>query len=274
MSSFDAGAFSRFEHNGWQRKAHGYHEMYAPLSGYVIELLLDAVDARTGQRLLDLGTGPGYVAAAAIRRGCETVGMDFAPAMVDLARSLHPACTFEVGDAEALPFGDATFDCVTGNFVLHHVPRQQLALQEAARVLVPGGRLALTAWSAPDRNRFLGLFVDALQESGASLPPDVPSGPPMAADDDAYRGQLTEAGFEELFVEHVQWSHRFANRGLLWDGLLAASVRTATLIELQPESVRRLIRREFDRLVASYETKGGLDVPVAATLFGGRLPVS
>ena len=104
LNGSDPDAFSQFEHAGWQRKARGYHEMYSPLSGHVVDRLLDVVDAREGKRLLDIGSGPGYVAAAARYRGCEATGIDFAPAMVDLARGLHPGCRFEVGDAQDLPF--------------------------------------------------------------------------------------------------------------------------------------------------------------------------
>ncbi|MDQ6773715.1 MAG: class I SAM-dependent methyltransferase [Candidatus Dormibacteraeota bacterium] len=272
MTEFDPGAFSRFEFAGWQRKAAGYHAMYSPLSGRVVERLLDAVTARDGARLLDIGSGPGYVVAAAQRRGLETVGLDFAPAMVELARRLHPGCRFEIGDAQALPFGPATFDCVTGNFILHHMPRPERALQEARRVLMPGGRIGLTAWGTPDRNRFLGLFDDAVRESAAALPLELPAGPPMAAQDAAYRTQLEETGFEAMAIQHIRWNQSFASSADLWDGLLAASVRTAALIELQPTELQAAIRQEFDALARTYSADGGFEVPVEVTLFSGRVP--
>jgi ubiquinone/menaquinone biosynthesis C-methylase UbiE len=272
VNKFDPDAFSRFERSGWQRKARGYHTMYSPLSGHVVERLLDSVEAGSGKRLLDIGTGPGYVAAAARGRGCEVVGLDFAPAMVELARSLNSGCRFEIGDAQALPFPAATFDSVTGNFVLHHLPQQELALQEARRVLVSGGRIGLTAWGPPERNKFLGLFMDAVRGAGAAVPPDLPLGPPMAVSDAGYRDQLERAGFENMTVEHITWTHRFPSPAALWYGLMAASVRTAALIELQPARVRDVIHREFDTQVKAHQTTGGFEVPVAATLIGGRVP--
>ena len=272
MRDFDPALFGRFENDAWQRKASGYHATYASLSGHVIDRLLDEVDAKQGSRLLDIGSGPGYVAAAAQRRGCEALGIDFAPAMVELARALYPQCRFNVGDAQSLDFEAASFDCITGNFVLHHVPRQDLALQEIRRVLVLGGRVALTAWDTPDRNRFLGLFVDAVRKSGAPPPPEVPAGPPMASSDDDYRTQLRAAGFERPFVQHVEWSHQFGSADQLWSGLLAASVRIAALIERQNVTVRATIHREFEKLVVEHQTGNHLIVPVAAVLFGGQAP--
>lgn len=248
--------------------------MYAQLTGHMVEPLLDSVGARAHKRLLDLGTGPGYVAEAARVRGCDVVGLDFSASMVELARSLYPLCRFDVGDAQDLPFGAATFDSVTGNFLLHHVPEQELALREARRVLVSGGAVGLTAWASPDRNRFLGLFVDAVQAADAAIPPDLPSGPPMAVSESGYRAQLRRAGFEECWVEHMTWNQRFASATALWDGLMEASVRTAALIELQPPRTRDVIHREFDRLAKSYETDGSLEVPLAATLIGGRVPTA
>ena len=135
---------------------------------------------------------------------------------------------------------------MTGNFVLHHLPHQAKALHEARRVLVAGGRIGLTARSSPERNRFLGVFIDAVTTSGAAVPRDLPPGPPMTVTDAGYGDQLAGAGFEAITVEHLEWTHRFANADALWDGLMAASVRTAALIELQPPIVRDGIRREFD----------------------------
>jgi ubiquinone/menaquinone biosynthesis C-methylase UbiE len=271
MSALDSNAFSRFEQAGWQAKTRGYHATYATISGYVIERLLDAVEARQGKRLLDLGTGPGYVVAAARSRGCEAVGIDFAPAMVELALSLHPGCCYEIGDAMALGFPATTFDSVTGNFVFHHIPQQDVALGEARRVLKPGGRIGLTVWGSPDQNRLLGLFLDSMRASGADAPPDLPPGPPMSVSDDAYRDQLEAAGYEDVTVEHLSWMHRFPSATALWDGIMESSVRTAALIELQPSALREGIRRTFDTLVKAHQVDAGLDVPVAATLIGGRV---
>ena len=65
-------------------------------------------------------------------------------------------------DAEELPFAERSFDAVVGNFAINHLPRPERALREFARVLAPGGGIALSTWDSPERNRFLGILVDAL----------------------------------------------------------------------------------------------------------------
>ena len=83
--------------------------------------------------------------------------------MVAIARANYPKLTFTRGDAQQLPIGDATMDAVVGNFVILHVGRPEQAVAEFARVLVPGGRLALTTWNVPARARLIGLLVDAIR---------------------------------------------------------------------------------------------------------------
>jgi ubiquinone/menaquinone biosynthesis C-methylase UbiE len=110
--AFDPVAFHRFELAGWERKAHGYHITYAPIAGYVVDPLLDAARVGPASRTLDIGSGPGYVAARAAERGARVVGVDFSETMVRLARQLHPDLRFAVGDAQSVPFPASSFDAV------------------------------------------------------------------------------------------------------------------------------------------------------------------
>ena len=73
------------------------------------------------QRVLDIATGPGYVAAAALERGAEPVGIDIAEGMIEVARRENPEIEF-IGDAEQMPLGAGEFDAVLANFVLNHLP--------------------------------------------------------------------------------------------------------------------------------------------------------
>jgi len=76
----------------------------------------------------NLATGPGYAAAAAVARGADVVAVDVAPAMVELARRLHPGLDVRQADAEALPFRDADFDAAVSNFVVPHLGRHDRAV--------------------------------------------------------------------------------------------------------------------------------------------------
>src|SRR5512139_4330292 len=111
-------AFHAFEYAGWQRAASAYPDTFGQVTLQAVEPLLDAVGAGPGVRLLDIATGPGYVAAAAAQRGAQVVALDFARAMVEHARRAHPALDVREGDAEALPLEAASFDAAVVSFGL------------------------------------------------------------------------------------------------------------------------------------------------------------
>jgi SAM-dependent methyltransferase len=88
---------------------------------------------------------------------------------------------------------------VVGNFAILHVGRPERVAGEAARVLAPGGMLALSTWDDPVRCRLLKVFTDAIGEVGAAPPPDLPDGPPFFrfANDGEFTRLLTDAGLTD-----------------------------------------------------------------------------
>jgi SAM-dependent methyltransferase len=268
----DADAFNAFEAAGWDERADGYHRFFGTLTARVIEQLLDAAKVERGRRVLDVASGPGYVAAACAVRGADVVGVDVAGEMVALARRLRPEIDFRQADAERLPFADGAFDAVVANFFILHVGRPEQAAVELARVLAPGGRLALSTWDAPERARLQGVFVDAVAEVGAQPPPHIPPGPSFFrfADEGEFARLLGDAGLGDVDVRTVAFTHRFASGDALWNGLLAGTVRTRALVLAQPEDVQARIRAAFDRLVRPYATKDDLEIPVSVKLASGR----
>ncbi len=96
-------------------------------------------------RVVDLGCGPGHVAAYLAERGCDTLGIDLSPRMVAVAARLHPTLEFRVGDMLGLALRDASIAGIAAFYSVIHVPRARVpvALAEMARVLAPGGRLVL-----------------------------------------------------------------------------------------------------------------------------------
>lgn len=144
LQQFDPEHVARFENATWSRCAKGYMTGFGALVGEAIGPLLDEAKVGKGDRVLDVGTGPGLVAAAAQERGADVVGIDFSEAMLIEARRLHLAIEFRTAFAESLPFGDGGFDAVVGNFVLHHCGRPDKVLKEAFRVLRGDGRMGFT----------------------------------------------------------------------------------------------------------------------------------
>jgi len=263
--------YGTYEKAGWERKAEPYYVSCRPITDRLIDPLLDAAHVSAGSHVLDIGTGSGEVAAKSAARGATVVGLDFAEAMITLASRTHPGLTFVVGDAQAPPFADRSFDAIVGNFTFHHLSDQRRALGSWRRLLRPGGWLALTVWDAPAANRLMGLFVDAVAAAEAAPPPELPVGPPMTTTDGAYHDALRLAGFDSTSVGTIRFTLQLATMDALWNRMLASSVRTGALVAEQPLNVRERIRGEFDRLAESYMTPGGLAVPVSVKLISGSM---
>jgi ubiquinone/menaquinone biosynthesis C-methylase UbiE len=175
-SAIDPDAFNAFEARGWEDRAAGYDRFFGSITGRFVEPLLDAASVGPGTRMLDLATGPGYVAARAAERGASVVGVDVAGAMLALAGRLHPGLDFRQADVHMLPFEGGSFDAVVGNFLILHLGRPEQAVAGFVRMLRPGGRLALTVWDVPERASFIGVFLDAVAEAVATAPEDLPRG--------------------------------------------------------------------------------------------------
>ena len=202
------------------------------------------------------------------------MGVDIAQAMVELARELHPGLDFRRADAQALPFEDACFDAVVGNFAILHLGRPERALAEFVRTLGPGGGLALTAWDLPVRMRIVGVLVDAVHEVGATPPEDLPAGPDFFrfAVDDEFDALLRDGGLEERRVTTLSFTHHMRTADEIWDGLTGATVRMSALVMAQPEDTRQRIRDAFDRRLEDYRTADGFELPVSVKLASGRKP--
>ena len=115
----DPDAFDAFEAAGWEQKAVAYERFFDVITDRVVAPLLAAASVGVGARVLDVATGPGWVAAHAAERGASVVGIDVAEAMIARARSAHPGLEFRRADAHDLPFADASFDAVVGKLGGH-----------------------------------------------------------------------------------------------------------------------------------------------------------
>ncbi len=273
-SAFDTAAFTAFETKGWGGAAASYLDFVTPVTGRLIEPLLDAAEIGPGKRVLDIATGPGLVAARAAERGATVVGADAAPEMVSLAASLHPDVEFLVADAESLPFEACSFDAAVAGLAILHLARPERAVAEWVRVLEPGGRLAVSMWADPAANRWLGLVLDAIEEVGAAPPPDLPAGPPLFrfSDEGELAALLTGAGLGAVTVSPVAFVHRFPGAEATWQGILESTVRTAALVVGQPAEVQERLRDTYVRLAREHERNGWLELPVAALIASGRRP--
>ena len=263
-------SFHDFEQQGWERAADRYGDAFGSVTSQTIPALLDAAGARPGARLLDVASGPGYVAAAAADRGASAVGVDFSTEMVAIAARRYPAIDFRVGDAEALPFADAGFDAVAINFGVLHLARPDTALAEARRVLKPGGRCAFTVWATPDISVGFGIVLKAIDTHGRMDVP-LPAGPPFFRFSDATESarSMIAAGFVDPHVQTVPLVWRLESADALCEAFLQGAVRTAALLKAQTPEALANIRRAIVEGAETYRRGRAIELPMAAVLTSG-----
>lgn len=159
------------------------------------EQLCEALDLRSGQSVLDVAAGNGNVSLAAARRFCEVTSTDYVPALLERGRARAKAegakITFKEADAEALPFGDGTFDAVVSTFGVMFTADHDKAAAELLRVCRPGGKIGMANWTPEG---FIGQLFKTL---GKHLPP------PPGAKSPALWG--TSARIEQMFSAKSSW---------------------------------------------------------------------
>jgi SAM-dependent methyltransferase len=135
------------------------------------ELLCEAVDLGAGERVLDVAAGNGNATLAAARRFAQVTSTDYVPALLEGGRRRARAegldATFEVADAEALPYTPASFDVVLSTFGVMFAPDHERAASEMMRVCRPGGRIGLASWTPQG---FLGQLLKLVARHVPPMP--------------------------------------------------------------------------------------------------------
>src|SRR5215210_7083571 len=229
----------------------------------VAEHLMDTADLHAGWRVLDVATGSGNAAIAAARLGSTAVGVDYVPALLERGRERAAAEGLDIelleGDAEALPFADASFDAVTSVFGSMFAPNQAQAAAELLRVCRPGGTIALASWT-PD-----GFIGELFRTQAAHVPPPAGVPSPMLWG--------TEAHLRTLFGEEIAWLE-VEERTFTWRFASAAEFvaffrrwygpTLKAFAALEGES-RDALERDLVELVRRYDRLGGDAVAIPAT---------
>jgi ubiquinone/menaquinone biosynthesis C-methylase UbiE len=162
----DLKAIKARQHGAWSS---GDYAVVGTTLQIVGEELCEALDLRSGQKVLDVAAGNGNVTLAAARRWCDVISTDYVPSLLERGRIRAAAeglpVTFKEADAEALCFGDATFDVVASTFGVMFTPNQDKAAAELLRVCKSGGKIGLANWTPEG---FIGQLFKTL---GKYLPP-------------------------------------------------------------------------------------------------------
>jgi ubiquinone/menaquinone biosynthesis C-methylase UbiE len=271
LSKEDADRFRSYERQRHDNLATSYHDFFTPVTLLAAQHLLKAAHVRAGIDILDVATGPGSLAAEAKKAGARPVGVDLSSGMIELAKKSYSGIDFHVADVEHLPFNDGSFDAVVCNFALGHFPHPEAATSECVRTLKAGGRIALSWWDDPAKQRIQGLFREAITEIGATLPPDVPKGYSILrfADSNEFHRLLDEAGLAEVWIEDHQTNYLMPDVETLWRGGLGSFAVTASAVAHQDAKTQAAIRAALERRAAVYMTPLGLKLPVAFKIGSG-----
>lgn len=173
----------------------------------IAERLVESADLRAGDTVLDVATGTGNAAIAAARCGCRVDGVDYVEALLARGRERAAAeglsVTFIEGDAEHLPFPDASFDAVLSCVGVMFTPNHDQAAAELVRVCRPGGTIALANWTPAG-------FVGAMFRTvAAHVPPPAGLRPPGLWGTREHLEQLLGHTVNELTLTHRQFVFRF-----------------------------------------------------------------
>ena len=204
----------------WGARAHDWADVQEQVQRELYPPVLEAARVADGRRLLDAGCGSGIAAAIAHGRGARVSGIDASEALIELARERVPGGDFQVGELEALPYDDDSFDVVTGFNAFQYAADPVHALREAGRVARTGAPLAIVTWGRPEDCEAAGY----LKAVGSLLPPPPPGAPgPFALSEPGALERLAgQAGLTAGRAGEVATRWAYPDRETALRGLLAA----------------------------------------------------
>jgi SAM-dependent methyltransferase len=234
------------------------------------EWLVDQVDPKPGQTLLELAAGTGetgFLAAGRLGEAGRLISSDFSPEMVRAAERVAKElgisnAEFRVLDAGCIELDDASVDGVLCRYSYMLMGEPLRALRETRRVLRPGGRVAFSTWGEPGRNPWMTLSAGLMIERGL-MEPFSSDGPGMFAMPDAetITPLLTEAGFGKVEVEQMEVSWRFDGSDELWIFASELQGPIALAIESLDDEERRAVRAAIEERASQFATDGDYELP-------------
>ncbi|MCV2219697.1 class I SAM-dependent methyltransferase [Thauera sp. Sel9] len=277
-AGFDPRRFKAMERAGFNRIAARYADG-AHLRVELATALLDAAALEPGLRVLDLASGPGLLARDAALRvapGGSVLATDIAEAMLaEGARRCGghvDAPCFAAADAEHLCLADTSVDRVLAGLALFVFPHPERALAEMHRVLVPGGRVALSVWGPRESVPLIHRAQDCIARL---LPPPKVARPSVFRFGEAQVLQdlLAQAGFVDIGIRPCEFSCHFGSADAYWQAFLDLAGGAAEAIGRLSEATRQALRTAVaDDLASHSDGHGGFTVPARTLVAIARRP--
>jgi ubiquinone/menaquinone biosynthesis C-methylase UbiE len=212
--------------------------------------LVDAVNLRSGSRVLDVACGTGHVAIEAARAFCDVTGIDYVPALVETARARAAAedldIDFRAADAERLPFADNSFDYVLSAIGVMFAADHDRAAAELVRVTRPGGRIGLANWTPT------GFVGRLLKTVGGHVPPPPAAQPPTRWGTEEVITELLTERVHDLASYTASVTQRFRSPEHFADFFLTHYGPTYTAAARLDQTGRRALREDMIRLAHEF----------------------
>jgi SAM-dependent methyltransferase len=276
LSFVEPSDFKRASHAVWEEMAPGWkerHGWFETTTRPVTERMLELLQVRPGETILELAAGTGIVgftALAALGGETRLIVSDFAPAMVEAARDQGAELgldrvEYHVLDAEALELRDESVDgvlCRWGYMLLGDPGR---ALAETRRVLRDGGRVSCAVFAGPDKNPWAALPMSVLVESG-HVPPPEPGQPGILALADATRLRqlFTDAGLADPDIHEVPFAFPFTGEDDYWRFLTDMAGAISMALERLDDDARAAVRAQLATRLEPYGAPDDLALPAVS----------
>jgi SAM-dependent methyltransferase len=269
VTAHDPLAYRQSSRERWARAADGWRthrELVQSAGQPVSSWLVDAIAPQPGHRVLELAAGPGdtgFLAAERIQPGGELISSDAVQEMVEQARTRAAElgvenAVFRTIDAEWIDLPTASLDGVLARWGYMLLADPEAALRETRRVLRPGGRVALAAWTGPEDNPWTATPRDELVALGVVEPPDLDA-PNMFAfrDPDRIRELLARTGFTDITIEQIAMVWRHEDLDAWWDVQLDISTTLGDVIRALTPAQRDELRDAIDARLEQYVQPDG-----------------
>jgi enediyne biosynthesis protein CalE5 len=269
-------------HGMWAAVAPGWaeHAAYADARGAEIgEKMLDLTTIAPGERVLELACGPGGLGLAAAAR----VGPDGEVILSDVVAEMTAIASARAGtlgltnvstrelDLEDIEEPDDSYDVVLCREGLMFATDPARAAREIARVLRPGGRVAIAVWGPRERNPWLGVVLDAVSlVLGRPVPPPGVPGPFSLGDADALAGLLEGAGLAEVTVEALPVPLRAGSFEEWWTRTTALAGPLSAILAKLPEAAKDALAARLREATRVYESPAGIELPGLSLIASAR----